>query len=103
MKDSRNHVLIDALALEIRARRNELKQTQEDLAGKSTIPRPYISMLEVAKKQASISTLYLLATGLELSLEEFMGRVDKRYKKMLKVNAKEAKAAKAAKTTESSD
>jgi transcriptional regulator with XRE-family HTH domain len=60
--------LIQALALEIKVRRQELGLTQEDLAGRMEIDRPYVSLIEVGRKQPTLSVLYKLARGLELSL-----------------------------------
>ena len=80
MRPSRNPKLIDALAVEIKARRQELSLTQEDLAGRCDLDRPFISLIEVGKKQPTISVLYRLASALELSLAEFAGRVESRYR-----------------------
>jgi transcriptional regulator with XRE-family HTH domain len=80
MRPSRNQELIDALAIEIKARRLELKYSQEDLAGHCELDRPYISLIEVGKKQPTISVLYRLAGALDLSFEDFAHRVDRRYK-----------------------
>jgi transcriptional regulator with XRE-family HTH domain len=80
MRPSRNPKLIDALAVEIKARRQELALTQEDLAGRCDLDRPFISLIEVGKKQPTISVLYRLASALELSLAEFAGRVESRYR-----------------------
>ena len=49
-------------------RRDELGLTQEDLAGRMQMDRPYISMIEVARKQPTLSVLFRLAQGLDLSL-----------------------------------
>ncbi len=80
MRPSRNQELIDALAVEIKARRLELTYSQEDLAGHCELDRPYISLIEVGKKQPTISVLYRLAAALDLSFEEFARRIDRRYK-----------------------
>jgi transcriptional regulator with XRE-family HTH domain len=79
MRPSRNQKLIEALALEIKARRQELALTQEDLAGRCDLDRPFISLIEVGKKQPTISVLYRLASALELSFAEFARRVESRY------------------------
>lgn len=79
MRPSRNQKLIEALAVEIKARRQELALTQEDLAGRCDLDRPFISLIEVGKKQPTISVLYRLASALELSFSEFAGRVESRY------------------------
>lgn len=79
MRPSRNQLLIDALATEMRVRRGELEFSQEDLAGACELDRPYISLIEVGRKQPTISVLNILARGLNLTLAEFMTRVDQRY------------------------
>jgi transcriptional regulator with XRE-family HTH domain len=90
MRPSKIPELIHALGLEIKARRQELGYSQEDLAGHCELDRPYISLVEVGQKQPTISVLYRLAVGLELSLEEFAGRVERRYKKAAKAKARGA-------------
>ncbi len=79
MRPSRNQALIDALAIEVKTRRNELSLTQEDLAGRCELDRPYVSLIEVGRKQPTISVLYKLAGALDLSFAEFAGRVEVRH------------------------
>lgn len=79
MRPSKNQQLIQAMAVEIKARRHTLELSQEELAGRCDIDRPYISLMEIARKQPTISVLLRLAEGLEYSLPEFMRRVMKRY------------------------
>ena len=79
MRPSKNVQLMQALAIEIKVRREQLGYTQEDLAGKCELDRPYISLIEVGKKQPTISVLLRLAHGLGLSLGVFMQRVERRY------------------------
>lgn len=81
MRPSTNQPLMEALALELKARRQELGLTQEDLAGRCNLDRPYISLIEVARKQPTLSVLYRLAEALELPLGSFMGRIQARYLK----------------------
>lgn len=79
MRPSKNQPLINALATEIKLRRSELGFTQEDLAGHCQLDRPYISLIEVGRKQPTLSVLHRLAEGLQYSLADFMGQVEKRY------------------------
>lgn len=79
MRPSKNTRLMEALAIELKVRRVQLGLTQEDLAGRCELDRPYISLIEVGRKQPTISVLLLLADGLELSLSGFMERVQTRY------------------------
>ena len=68
-----------ALAIEIKPRRVELNMSQEDLAGRCDLERPYISLIEVARKQPTISVLLRLSEGLDYALPEMMKRVMSRY------------------------
>ncbi len=79
MRPSKNQPLINALATEIKLRRRELGYSQEDLAGHCELDRPYISLIEVGRKQPTLSVLLRLADGLQFSLAEFMVLVQKRY------------------------
>lgn len=92
MRPSRNPELIDALALEIKARRTELGYSQEDLAGHCELDRPYISLIEVGRKQPTISVLFKIAAGLGLTFAEFADRVERRYKLLLRAKARASKA-----------
>lgn len=79
MRPSKNQPLINALATEIKLRRRELGFSQEDLAGNCQLDRPYISLIEVGRKQPTLSVLLRLSEGLQYSLSDFMGRVQQRY------------------------
>jgi DNA-binding XRE family transcriptional regulator len=79
MKPSSIPALVDALAAEVKTRRAEIQFTQEDLAAKSGLDRPYVSLIEVGLKQPTLSVLYRLAYGLDLSLSQFAARIEKRY------------------------
>ena len=59
---------MQALAIEIKVRREQLGFTQEDLVGSAGLGRPYISLIEVGKKQPTLSVLLRLAQGLDLSM-----------------------------------
>jgi transcriptional regulator with XRE-family HTH domain len=88
MRPSRNPELIDALATEIKARRLELEYSQEDLAGHCELDRPYISLLEVGRKQPTLSVLHRIAGGLDLTFEEFARRIERRYKLVLRAKSR---------------
>ncbi|MBK9345219.1 MAG: helix-turn-helix transcriptional regulator [Burkholderiales bacterium] len=79
MRPSKNQALINALATEIKLRRRALGFSQEDLAGHCQLDRPYISLIEVGRKQPTLSVLLRLADGLQYSMSEFMGLVQERY------------------------
>ncbi len=82
MRQSTLPLLMQALALEIKVRRKELGLSQEDLAGRMQIDRPYISLIEVGRKQPTLSVLYRLAMGLDISLSDLMARIEQRYERM---------------------
>ena len=90
MRPSRNQELINALAIEIKTRRLELAYSQEDLAGHCELDRPYISLLEVGRKQPTVSVLFRIAGGLNLSFEEFARRIERRYKLVLRAKNRAA-------------
>lgn len=80
MRPRRNPELIHSLGLEIAAQRKLLGISQEELAGRCQVDRPFISLIEVGQKQPTLSVLYKLAAGLGLTFAEFADAVDKRYK-----------------------
>ena len=82
MRASRNSLLIQALATTIKARRLELKLTQEALAGLVDLDRPFITLMESGKKQPTVSVLWRLATGLEMTVAELAASVDERLDRL---------------------
>ena len=78
MRPSRNTLLIQALALELKVRRTELGMTQEDLAAATSLDRPFLTLIEAAKKQPSLSVFWRIADGLRLSASQLAAKVDKR-------------------------
>jgi transcriptional regulator with XRE-family HTH domain len=70
---------MQALAVEVKVLRDQLGLSQEDLAGRAQLDRPYISLIEVARKQPTLSVLYKLAQGLDCTFAHFIERVEKRY------------------------
>jgi len=83
MRPSRNALLLQALGTALKERRNELGLTQEDVAGAAELDRPFITMIEAAKKQPTVSVLWRLAAALQLSPADFVERVDQRYSSYL--------------------
>lgn len=81
MRPSRNQPLIESLGVEIKARRLELGLSQEELAGRSELDRPYITLIEAGRKQPTISVLYRLAKALELTLGALCERVERRFER----------------------
>lgn len=83
MRPSRNALLLQALGTALKERRNELGLTQEDVAGAAELDRPFITMIEAAKKQPTVSVLWRLAAALQLSPADFVERVEQRYSSYL--------------------
>jgi len=79
MRPSGNPLLLEAFGLSLKERRIELSLTQEDVAGVAEIDRPYITLMEAARKQPSISVFWRLAAALQLEPAAFAQRIEKRY------------------------
>ena len=61
----------------VKARREELKLTQEDLAEKSGIHRTYLSDVERGARNLSLINIERLAKALALSMSELFRLVDR--------------------------
>lgn len=82
MRPSRNDLLIRAFSATVKSRRLSLSLTQEDLAGRIEIDRPYITLIEAGAKQPTISVLWRLARGLEMTVSELAAIVDERFEQL---------------------
>jgi transcriptional regulator with XRE-family HTH domain len=82
MRPSGNSLLVQAFASELKRRRLELGLTQEDLAASTSLDRPFLTLIESAKKQPSLSVYWKIAAGLRWSAAEMATRVDQRMKSM---------------------
>lgn len=87
MRPSRNALLLQALGIALKERRGELGLTQEDVAGAAEIDRPFVTLIESAAKQPTVSVLWKLAAAVELTPAEFVARVDRRYQEIRAVHA----------------
>ena len=76
MRRSTNPILLQALGAALKERRNELGLTQEDVAGAAGIDRPYVTLIESARKQPTISVLWRLAVAIDLTPPEFAARIE---------------------------
>jgi transcriptional regulator with XRE-family HTH domain len=61
-----------ALGLAVKARREELSLTQEQLANDSDLHQRWISNVETGKRNPSYASLIRLAAGLDLSASELI-------------------------------
>lgn len=64
----------------LRTRRLALELSQEELAGRAGIAMRYVSLLEGNKRQPTLTTLYGIASALELTLGEFMTLIENEMK-----------------------
>lgn len=85
MRPSRNALLLEALGLVLKERRLELGLTQEDVAGEAEVDRPFVTLIEAARKQPTVSVFWKLAHALQLGPGELASRVDQRYSKLKRV------------------
>jgi transcriptional regulator with XRE-family HTH domain len=65
-----------ALGLAVKARRQELGITQEELANDTGLHQRWISNVETGKRNPSYASLRRLAAGLELSASELIARAE---------------------------
>ena len=65
-----------ALGLAVKARREELDLTQEQLANGTDLHQRWISNVETGKRNPSYASLRRLAAGLELSASELLARAE---------------------------
>ncbi|MDI6049919.1 helix-turn-helix transcriptional regulator [Flavobacterium sp. XS2P24] len=74
--DSKSRILIfdeeglQSLAKRLKEVRSEKKMSQEDLAGKCDITLSQIARIETAKTNPTVSTIFKIARGLEVSPKE---------------------------------
>jgi transcriptional regulator with XRE-family HTH domain len=66
-----------ALGLAVKARRQELRLTQEQLANDTCLHQRWISNIETGKRNPSYGSLRRLAAGLELSASELVARAER--------------------------
>jgi transcriptional regulator with XRE-family HTH domain len=65
-----------ALGLAVKARREELKLTQEQLANDTDLHQRWISNVETGKRNPSYGSLRRLASGLDLTASELLSRAE---------------------------
>ncbi|HEV7938973.1 MAG TPA: helix-turn-helix transcriptional regulator [Solirubrobacteraceae bacterium] len=65
-----------ALGLAVKARREELKLTQEQLANDTDLHQRWISNVETGKRNPSYGSLRRLASGLDLTASELLSHAE---------------------------
>lgn len=81
----RNETLIAAFADELRARRNLLELSQEELAGRVGVNRTYMAKLELAQNQPTLTVLQAIADALVVPLPELLHGVEARRRSSSKL------------------
>lgn len=69
MHASRNTELMSAFAIEMKARRNILGISQEELAHRADVDRTFVARIETAQNQPTLSVLFRLCEGLGIAPE----------------------------------
>lgn len=81
MRKPRDELLVNALAIEVRARRAALGCSQEELAHRAGLNRTFIGKLELAQAQPSLSVLFDLARALQVRPSDLVESVERRTAK----------------------
>lgn len=68
----RDDLLLQAFATELKARRTQLRYSQEEFAHRAKVNRTYIAKLELARNQPTLTVLRNLADALEIALPELL-------------------------------
>ena len=87
MRTTQNLDLMQAFAMEVKARRGELGISQEELAHRADVNRTFVAKVELAQNQPSLTVLHKLSTGLEVELPELLRLALLRYKRLEKTKA----------------
>jgi len=87
VRTTQNLDLMQAFAMEVKARRGELGISQEELAHRADVNRTFVAKVELAQNQPSLTVLYKLSTGLEVELPELLRLALLRYKRLKKTKA----------------
>lgn len=88
MRTTQNPALLRAFAAEIKARRGELQISQDELAYRAGLSRTFLGKIEIAQNQPSLTALFKLADGLQVSPDELLKSVKTRLRKEERNRAK---------------
>lgn len=69
-----------AFGIVLRKLRQRQALSQEALAHKADMERNYVSLLELGRNSASVKMIFKLAQALDVSVAEFMGLVEAKYR-----------------------
>ncbi len=91
MRTEEDQAFMKAYAAEVKARRAELKISQDELAARAEVNRTYIGKIELAQNQPTLVVALRIAGGLEIDLPGMMTNVMLRYGKELRSLRKSAR------------
>lgn len=77
MGEDRQKALREAFGKVLRTRRHELGLSQEELAERANLSMRFISQLETDKQQPTLTKLDAIASGVEMSLTDFVESIEK--------------------------
>lgn len=75
MRKSDDVPVVAAAAAEIKARRGQLKISQEELAHRAGVHRSFIARMELAETQPSLAVLFRLAQGLNVGVGDLVSAI----------------------------
>jgi transcriptional regulator with XRE-family HTH domain len=81
MRKPRDEVILNALASEIKSRRNGLGISQDELAFRADLSRTFVGKIELAQSQPALNALFHLASALETDPVDFMNSIWERVQK----------------------
>ena len=76
-----NTMLQKAFGLELKKRRTERNQSQEEFADSAKVNRTFIAKLELGKNQPSLTTMFCIADALKVDLDCLIKATMDRYKR----------------------
>ena len=80
--EKRNEQLVAAFAKALSGERRRNGLTQEELAARADVSARFVSQLETARRQPSLTALHALSTGLGVSLHDLAAQVELRYEEL---------------------
>lgn len=81
MRKPRDEAILNALASEIRSRRNALGISQDELAFRADLSRTFVGKMELAQSQPALNAVFHLASALEVDPAEFVKSLWSRVQK----------------------
>lgn len=81
--ERRNEHLVAAFAAALSEQRARTGLSQEELAGRADVSARFVSMLETANRQPSLTALLALSSGLGMRLSDLAAEVERHYEQAI--------------------